>query len=111
MLITYIDNEGARSQRELRDLNALAPLDSNNLAHVRRLGRWDEAYERTLFEQTCYANYLTKRAARRAKGQTVAYDTEAPRSRDELFVRQENGDYIAVAYQAAWSGWKLARGA
>lgn len=113
MLITYIDNEGARAQR---NVDAADPVLNHvdNPARVRRLGNWDATYERELFEQTCYANYLTKRASRRAAGQTIAFDTDpddAPRSRLALFVREENGDYVAVAYQAAWSGWKLARGA
>lgn len=111
MLITYIDKLGARTQSE-ETLSAVLPLiNGDNPARVRRLGKWDEAFERELFEQTCYANYLTKRVSRRAKGQTVAFDTEdAPRPRADLFVREANGEYVAVAYQAAWSGWKLARG-
>lgn len=77
---------------------------------VRRLGRFDQHFERELFEDMMYAHYLRIRAARAARGQGVAFDTEEPRAPEELFARTDIGEYVAVAYQAAWSGWKMARG-
>lgn len=78
---------------------------------LRRWGEANEDAERDLFERTMYAHYLIVRKARGARGQGVAYDTEEPRPREQLFARKPfTGEYVAVVYQAAWSGWNMSRG-
>lgn len=73
---------------------------------------WNEARERELFENRSYAHYERTIEARRAKGQSIAFPNAdgRPWSREELFERKDNGDYVAIAYQQAWGGWRLARG-
>lgn len=83
------------------------------MAHIRRWGAWDEERERMLFETTCFAHYLQKREERLLRNVPSLFDNkEDPYTREVLFERRPNsGDYVAVAYQQAWGGWKLARGA
>lgn len=80
---------------------------------VRRWGMFDEPMERALFEDACYTQYLRQRNVRRLLGIVSASDKpgDVPWEREEIFVRGPSGDYIAIAYQQAWGGWKLARGA
>lgn len=76
-----------------------------------RATRWNEDAERQRFEDAAHAHYLRRREERAAKGQVGILDNiEAPHERKVLFARQSNGDYVAIAYQMAWGGWKLARG-
>lgn len=80
---------------------------------LRRWGHWQDAFERKLFEDACYAQYLAKRAQRAAQGVVSAFDhsAEAPWTREELFALDPSGQYVAFVYRSAWYGWKLARGA
>lgn len=78
---------------------------------VRRVGHFDMQFERELFEETMYAHYMRVREQRAQRGQGVVGDTELPRAPEELFARASDGSYVAVVYQSAWSGWKMARGA
>lgn len=72
---------------------------------------FDEDAERQQFEDRAFEHYLRKRDARAAAGSQVAFDTpDRPSTREEMFGRHPSGDYIVLAYQAAWSGWKMARG-
>lgn len=72
--------------------------------------QWDDARERELFENACYAHYLVVRAQRSSRGLIGVLDNaEAPHSRETLFQRNERGEYEAIVYQHAWGGWMLAR--
>jgi hypothetical protein len=72
---------------------------------------FNEDHERPAFEDACYAHYLKRREERAASGQGIAMDApDRVRPRDEMFARTEGGDYVAMVYQAAWGGWKMARG-
>lgn len=82
------------------------------MSNVRRWGQWDESVERQLFEDACYTHYLVQREFRLVRNvPSLADHPSRPWTREEIFVKRESGDYIAVAYQQAWGGWKLARGA
>jgi len=65
------------------------------------------ARERAAFEVAAYAFYLTQRAAGRPLF-LDAGDRQVPR--EELFQRDDKGNYRLIVYQAAWGGWQLARG-
>lgn len=72
---------------------------------------FDESTERQEFEDRTYAFYLQQREKRAAAGKPIANDTEQPTARELMFARNPvNGDYLVWAYQAAWSGWRMARG-
>lgn len=67
--------------------------------------------ERAEFEAAMFAHYVRKRAERRAKGQGIAFDNaDRPHTPETMFERTQQGEYVAVVYQAAWTGWKMARG-
>lgn len=72
--------------------------------------QWDEAREHLAFEDAAHAHYLRKRCERAAKGQAITADNDRESSREEMFAKHANGDYVVWAYQAAWGGWKMARG-
>lgn len=98
-------------EAEVFDVTKRRPL-ALRAGAIRRWGAFDEQYERALFEDAMYAQYLCVREARIARGVVSAADTaEWPRPRTELFERSESGEYVAVVYQAAWFGWKMSRGA
>lgn len=80
------------------------------VTHIHRLGEWDDARERAMFEDAAYAHYLRVRAQRAKLGILGVLDGIDPRPRDELFARGLKGEYVAIVYQQAWGGWKLARG-
>lgn len=72
--------------------------------------QWNEAHERELFENACYAHYLIVRAQRSSRGVIGVLDRHAePHSRGTLFQRNERGEYDVIVYQQAWGGWTLAR--
>lgn len=72
---------------------------------------WDEQTERQAFEDAAYAHYLRRREERDQRGQIGVLDNPAaPHPREMLFYRDERGEYVAIAYQQAWGGWRLARG-
>jgi hypothetical protein len=70
-----------------------------------------EQWERQQFEDSTYTFYLQQREKRAAAGRPVMNDTPEPTTRELMFARNPvGGDYLVWAYQAAWSGWKMARG-
>lgn len=97
LLVAHDLDRGARREFALDDITSFGPFN--------------EARERDRFETAMYAHYLRTRAARLAKQQAIAFDDpDQERPKAELFMRQPNGDYVAIIYQAAWGGWKAARG-
>lgn len=70
-----------------------------------------EPSERLLFERNAYDYYLRVRERRAAHGNRVYMDDgKEPTPREIVFARETNGEYVAVSYQSAWAGWKMARG-
>lgn len=98
---------GVRMTESQQDLVQWGDLDYS-------LGRWvmpgqmvSVDRERATFEASAYAFYLKQRAAGRPLF-LDAGDRQVPR--EELFQRDDNGNYRLIVYQAAWGGWQLARG-
>lgn len=83
---------------------------------MRRLGvftvhAFDAERERVLFEGEFWRHYLRVSDARAAAGVTSPSDPQGRRwTQGELFSRNDKNEYIAIAVQQAWGGWKLARG-
>lgn len=61
--------------------------------------------ERKLFEGAMFAHYLKQKAAGR-----ISTDGDGDGTREALFWKQPNGEYGVLMFNAAWYGWKAAKG-
>lgn len=64
-----------------------------------------EPNERALFEEACYQHYLERKQAG-----ALDPNAEGDGTREALFWRQPDGSYGVLMFNAAWWGWKAAKG-
>lgn len=61
--------------------------------------------EREAFEVAMFTHYLKQKAAGR-----ISTDGDGDGTRNALFWKQPNGEYGVLMFNAAWYGWKAAKG-
>lgn len=66
-------------------------------------------HERTEFETAAYAYFIRRRAEGKLDRQ-LSEDAGGDGTPEVLFWKDERGDYGVKMFQAAWWGWKAARG-
>ena len=67
----------------------------------------DLTKERTEFEAAAYTHFVTRRAQGKLDRQLQDGGDQTP---EALFWKQPDGSYGVKMFQAAWWGWKAARG-
>lgn len=69
----------------------------------------DLTKERTEFETAAYAHFVTRRAQGKLDRQ-LAEDVGGNGTPEALFWKQPDGSYGVLMFNAAWWGWRAARG-
>lgn len=89
-------------------------MDSMPVAAVQLVGNqpFDEKRERALFEAAAYALYTSRRMIAQSRGVALVGDGANGEEAvpEQLFWLQANGEYGVLMFNAAWWGWKTARG-